>query len=532
LSGGVTVNREYLQATRAARTELVLLHGWGCNREVWRSILAALRPWANVTLLDLPGLAPGMEQKSLDLDGLLNAILASSPERAVYMGWSLGGQLALELAACHPTRVEALVTLCTSPCFPGKHAWPGMDPASLAAFSQVFADDPGAGLRRFDSLQVADSANPRPLIRALKMMRSGQTDGPLDVGLDWLASLDQRASLLELSLPSLHLLGASDGLLAADLQDALERLIEPSQSALVETVPGAGHLAPLEQADFIAARMFHFLQDAKLLAANNLDPEPMAKADVAESFSRAAEQYDSVAGLQRDVGTALLSRLEGVAEQPARLVDLGSGTGYFYPELARRFPDADYVGVDLAEGMALYARERYPSAEHWLVADAEMLPLASGSVDLIFSSLALQWCPHPELLFSELVRVLRPGGRCVFTSLGPDTLKELRSSWAAVDQHQHVNSFLPRQRLQQAVSGNHEISLQLDEQIYRMEYDKVGELLHELKTLGAHNVNRDRPAGLTSRRVLQGMMQAYEEWRVEGVLPATYQVYFGVLEKR
>ena len=166
MSGGVTVNREYLQATRAARTELVLLHGWGCNREVWRSVLAALRPWANVTLLDLPGLAPGMEQESLELDGLLNAILDSAPERAVFMGWSLGGQLALELAARHPTRVEALVTLCTSPCFPGKLGWPGMDPAALAAFSQLFADNPGAGLRRFDSLQVADVVQVEEVLHA------------------------------------------------------------------------------------------------------------------------------------------------------------------------------------------------------------------------------------------------------------------------------------------------------------------------------------------------------------------------------
>ena len=149
----------------------------------------------------------------------------------------------------------------------------------------------------------------------------------------------------------------------------------------------------------------------------------------------------------------------------------------------------------------------------------------------IFSSLALQWCHRPALLFAELARVLRPGGRCVFTSLGPDTLKELRASWAAVDQHQHVNHFLPAQTLLQAVDAQGDATLALHEHVYRMEYDKVGELLHELKTLGAHNVNRDRPNGLTGRRALQGMMRAYESWREEGVLPATYQVYFGVLEK-
>jgi malonyl-CoA O-methyltransferase len=257
----------------------------------------------------------------------------------------------------------------------------------------------------------------------------------------------------------------------------------------------------------------------------------LEKADVAESFSRAASHYDSVAQLQRDVGTELLGELEQLSTEPEHVLDLGSGTGYFHPHLRERFPRAAYTGLDLAEGMVTYAREHHPAAEQWLVADAEALPLAAGSVDLVFSSLALQWCYRPELLFAELGRVLRPGGRCVFTSLGPDTLKELRSAWAAVDEHQHVNRFLPSSELQQAADRVQGVSLRLRARPYRMEYRQVRELLNELKTLGAHNVNRDRPSGLTGRRALQGMLRAYEAFRQEDVLPASYEVYFGILEK-
>ena len=89
----------------------------------------------------------------------------------------------------------------------------------------------------------------------------------------------------------------------------------------------------------------------------------------------------------------------------------------------------------------------------WLVADAEALPLVNDSVDLVFSSLALQWCYRPDHLFAELARVLKPGGICVFTSLGPDTLRELRAAWAAVDAHQHVNAFLPAGELVPGQSG-------------------------------------------------------------------------------
>jgi malonyl-CoA O-methyltransferase len=199
--------------------------------------------------------------------------------------------------------------------------------------------------------------------------------------------------------------------------------------------------------------------------------------------------------------------------------------------LQQRFPAARYLGLDLAQGMVDYARARLPGQGEWLVADAESLPLASASVDLVFSSLAIQWCERPGALFAELARVLRPGGRCVFTTLGPATLRELRTAWAAVDRHQHVNSFLPATTLETAAAGAAGLHLQLQSHQYRMQYSRVRDLLHELKGLGAHNVTRQRPSGLTGRKTLQGMVRAYEEWRCDGLLPATYDVLFGTLER-
>jgi malonyl-CoA O-methyltransferase len=181
--------------------------------------------------------------------------------------------------------------------------------------------------------------------------------------------------------------------------------------------------------------------------------------------------------------------------------------------------------------MIAYARERFGADKLWLVGDAEALPLAAGSVDLVFSSLAFQWCYQPQKLFAELARILSPGGRCLFTSLGPDTLHELRTAWAAVDAHQHVNRFLPLAELEKAARRVPGMHLSLDREFHRMEYNRVGELLAELKTLGAHNMNRDRPAGLTSRRVMQGMLEAYEAQRDSGVLPATYEVIFGEVRR-
>jgi malonyl-CoA O-methyltransferase len=130
-----------------------------------------------------------------------------------------------------------------------------------------------------------------------------------------------------------------------------------------------------------------------------------------------------------------------------------------------------------------------------------------------------------------MARVLQPGGRCFFSTLGPDTLQELRQAWAAVDAHQHVNTFLPLAELQAAVATIPGIRCTFRGARHCMRYERVGDLLAELKALGAHNMNRQRPAGLCSRRTLQGMLQAYEAWRVDGLLPATYDVIFGEVEK-
>ena len=524
---------EYLPATEVARQELVLLHGWGVNPSVWRSLLIYLRPWANLRLLELPGCAPGadLEDGEPGLQDILAGILAQSPQQAVYLGWSLGGQLAVALAAQNPDRVAGIITVCSNPCFVSREDWPGMAAASFAAFRAGFRADPAAALRRFDSLQVSGSPQSRARMRQLQKLGRRPASEDLQSGLQWLETLDQRATLPDLSRPQLHLLAERDELVPAAVAQSLEQLLSQTPGARVRLLQGSSHVAMLDTPAQLMQEAREFLAATDLLRAVTAQPELLAKRDVADSFSRAARVYDSVAQLQRDVGEELLRRLDTLDLQPQVVLDLGSGTGYCCPALKRRFPVADYYGLDIAEGMVAYARGQQQQARGWLVGDAEALPLARDSVDLVFSSLAVQWCYRPQLLFAELARVLRPGGFCVFTSLGPCTLRELRAAWAAVDDHQHVNQFLPVAALQSAASGVPDVHLSLDTHQFCMHYQRVGDLLNELKTLGAHNMNRDRPSGLTSRRTLQGMLQAYERWREEGLLPASYDVVFGVMEK-
>ena len=252
------------------------------------------------------------------------------------------------------------------------------------------------------------------------------------------------------------------------------------------------------------------------------------KRQVAASFSKAAATYDSVAELQRAVGSELIARLPQTS--PVRWVDVGSGTGYFSRMLAKAFPDSEGVALDIAQGMLDHARP-LGGAEHYVAGDAEQLPLRNECADLLFSSLAVQWCSDFAAVLSEARRVLRPGGVFAFASLCVGTLYELRDSWQTVDGLVHVNRFREFDQYRQlcADSGLHCVSLEVRPHV--LHYPDVRSLTHELKALGAHNLNPGRPGGLTGRARIQALIQAYETFRQAPGLPATYQVVYAVLQK-
>lgn len=253
------------------------------------------------------------------------------------------------------------------------------------------------------------------------------------------------------------------------------------------------------------------------------------KRQVAASFSRAAASYDSVAELQRAVGAHLLTQLPQ-ALQPRCWVDLGSGTGHFSRLLQPRYPQGLGVAVDIAEGMLRHAREQ-GGAHYHVVGDAERLPLRDESVGLIFSSLAVQWCADFGAVLREAHRVLQPGGVLAFASLCVGTLFELRESWQAVDGLVHVNRFRHLADYQRLCAASGLQVLGLEARPHVLHYPDVRSLTHELKALGAHNLNPGRPAGLTGRARMQGLLQAYERFRQPQGLPATYQVVYAVLHK-
>ncbi|MBX2807427.1 MAG: malonyl-ACP O-methyltransferase BioC [Cellvibrionaceae bacterium] len=262
------------------------------------------------------------------------------------------------------------------------------------------------------------------------------------------------------------------------------------------------------------------------------------KATIARSFGRCASTYDSAAYFQREVGHQLLSLLPAAAlpsVQPqgraSCLVDLGCGTGFFTERLQAYLPAAPLLSIDLAEGMLRYMRQQN-RGHQLLCADAEHLPLGVDRVRLLFSNLAVQWCEHVDRLLREMYRVLVPGGLLVFSTLGPNTLFELKQAWAQVDSLVHVNAFQTLHYWECAIAASGLQVVQAQQQMRVLYFDQLRQLAQELKSLGAHNMNSGQRQSLTGRQTWLALQQAYRDSYVTGQgLPASYEVFYWVLQK-
>lgn len=250
---------------------------------------------------------------------------------------------------------------------------------------------------------------------------------------------------------------------------------------------------------------------------------------VAENFGRAAARYEAHARLQGEVRAELLERLDALQLAPTVIADVGCGTGLGAQALKRRFKRAEVLALDLALPMLQQARrQRSWWRPYRLVqADARALPLADGSVDLIFSSLCLQWCEDLPAVFAEWARLLRPGGVLLFASFGLDTLNELRTAFAGVDGRPHLLSFPHIQQIGDAMLRGGLVDPVLDRDLHQRPVAELSELLAELKGLGANNAMTERGRGLMGRQRWQALLAGYEAQRRKGKLPVSWEVVYG-----
>ena len=243
---------------------------------------------------------------------------------------------------------------------------------------------------------------------------------------------------------------------------------------------------------------------------------------------RASAGYDAAAVLAGRLREDMLARLEWIAFVPECVLDLGCGTGHGAAALAARWPCARVIALDAVPRMLAEARRLAVEARiEWLCAEAEAVPLPDASVDLVFSNLMLPWCEDIDAVFAEVARILKRRGLFTFTTLGPDTLVELRAAWRAADGAAHVHPFTDMHDLGDGLVRAGFAEPVLDVSRYTLTYRDVGALMRDLKATGSQNAASGRPRGLTGRSRIAAMTEAYEPFRADGVLPASVEAVFG-----
>jgi len=514
---------------------LVLLHGWGQDSSSWLPILTELQKIAPVVTIDLPGFGGSVPPASYDLENILNTIVAQLPDKSILLGWSLGGMLSVQLAARFPHRVLGVVTLAANAKFVASRDYAAAMPASTnRQFLRNFAAEPEATLKIFGSLIMQGDPQERQRLKQWRALPGVVVSPSWLAALELLAHLDNRSVFAQLTQPGLHLLAAQDALVPAV---AAEQLRELNPQQQVKLLPQCSHTLHWSQPDVVMQELKIFLlgiADARAVPAVTID-----KQKIAQSFSRAAKSYDEVAGLQRAIGEKLMLQLPVELQAGACVLDLGSGTGFFTRHLAQRFAQQHVIGMDIAQGMLQHAAQLTDAVSsnkeniQWLCGDAENLPLADNSLDLIYSSLAIQWCHQLPQLMRELQRALKPGGRLLLATLGPRTLHELKTAWQQVDQYVHVNRFQPVASLADVARVAGLVECEFEQEMRVLHFERLQDLTRELKALGAHNMNSGKPAGLTGRARIEAFKAAYEQLRSKRGLPATYEViYFAATKAR
>ena len=257
-------------------------------------------------------------------------------------------------------------------------------------------------------------------------------------------------------------------------------------------------------------------------------PISSEKNRIQKHFDAKADCYESSAVLQREVSDRMLERLDLVTLKPLKILDAGAGTGWGVQGLMGKYSSAHVIALDLSLSMLKQSKAKggWFRKPGLLCADAECLPIADSSIDLVFSNLMLQWCDAKKV-FAEFKRVLKPGGLLMFTSFGPDTLKELRYSWAQVDHDLHVNDFIDMHDLGDELLMTGFAEPVLDVDLISLTYSQAKDVMIDLKNIGANTPMNNKQKGLITPRKLQRVIDAYESFRVNDVLPASFEVVYG-----
>jgi malonyl-CoA O-methyltransferase len=263
-----------------------------------------------------------------------------------------------------------------------------------------------------------------------------------------------------------------------------------------------------------------------------------ARARLRRARERAASSYDRSAVVPEEVGRRMMERLDLVLVPDGPILDAGCATGAVTRMLARRLPHAPVVALDSAAGMIDVARAAAPvlarmvarwkgTSIRWIVGEVDALPIRPGSCAMVWSNLALQWQTDPAAAFAQMHRALKPGGLLMFSTLGPDTLKELRSAYARIDDRPRVRRFPDMHDLGDLLVHAGFADPVMDMETLTLTFADATTLLREIKEQGSIDAESGNTHGLGGRRVHAQLLDGLERERREGRIPATFEVVYG-----
>lgn len=252
--------------------------------------------------------------------------------------------------------------------------------------------------------------------------------------------------------------------------------------------------------------------------------------EISKAFNKQATAYELAAKVQLEIGTRLFERLQYLKMSPRRILDLGCGPGVFSRELAKQYPKAQIVSLDLAHAMILAARKKQSWRRKWSLVTADMLhmPFADGLFDLVFANQVVHWGNPMAAVFRELNRVMSANGCLMFSTLGPDTFQELKTAWSGADWFAHVNNFPDMHDVGDSLMAEHFLEPVMDMEHLAVHYESLPKLVHALKSQGVRNINPQRNQGLTGRNAWNQFEANYANLVTEqGKYPLSYEVVYG-----
>jgi len=255
-----------------------------------------------------------------------------------------------------------------------------------------------------------------------------------------------------------------------------------------------------------------------------------SKQRVRTAFSRSAKTYDDAAILQKEILSRLIDKLNFLRqEKSGSLLDVGCGTGLACKQLTSMVGDENYFAYDFSLAMLKLSISRHEYLnQHAVCGDAEALPYVSNSFDIVFSASTYQWCNEISNALIDSYRVLKNDGLFVFSTFGPDTLNELRESFAKVDNMPHVSNFLDMQTIGDQMLAMGFADTVIESDVITVEYSSPLQLLKDLKATGATNHLQQRSRGLMGKSRIRKMIAEYEELILENnKYPASYEVIYG-----